>query len=129
MTKEIETLDDIVQMVDSFYSKVRSDELLGPVFNEVIQDRWPEHLDKLHRFWETILLKNPTYQGHPFIPHAQLPIATEHFERWLNLFIRNVKDQFHGALASEAIERASSMAAMFHSKLHYYHTKNSIPIQ
>lgn len=129
MTKEIETLEDIVQMVDSFYSKVRSDDLLGPIFNEVIQDRWPEHLDKLHRFWETLLLRNQTYLGHPFIPHVNLPVDMEHFERWLTLFTRNINEQFHGELALEAIERASKMAAMFYSKINYYRTNTIIPIQ
>lgn len=128
MTKEIETFADVVQMVDSFYAKVRQDELLGPIFNGVIQDRWPEHLEKLHRFWETLLLGNQTYLGRPFPPHAQLPIGMEHFERWLMLFTENMQEQFHGEKAFEAIERARKMAAMFHSKIMHFRENTNTSI-
>ena len=61
--KEIQNIDDIQQMVNSFYSKVQKDELIGPIFNERIQDSWPEHLEKMYRFWETVLLDNHSYYG------------------------------------------------------------------
>ncbi len=40
-TKGILSLDDIKRLVDTFYEKVREDELIGPIFNEKILDRWP----------------------------------------------------------------------------------------
>jgi hemoglobin len=46
-TKEIISLDDIKKLVDTFYGKVRKDELIGPVFDERIHDRWPQHLEKM----------------------------------------------------------------------------------
>ncbi len=73
MTKEIITIDDIKVLVDSFYAKAKEDELLGPIFNGVIKDKWPEHLEKLYRFWQTILLEEQTYFGSPFVPHMKLP--------------------------------------------------------
>lgn len=51
MKKEILTLDDIKLLVDSFYEKVRLDDLLKNIFEEKIQNRWPEHLEKMYRFW------------------------------------------------------------------------------
>lgn len=48
MAADIGILKDIELLVDSFYTKVRSDELLGPIFNGVIQNRWPEHLKKMY---------------------------------------------------------------------------------
>lgn len=50
MSKEIENIDDIKLLVDKFYSKVRDDEMLKDIFNNVIQDRWPEHLEKCTDF-------------------------------------------------------------------------------
>ncbi len=50
MTKEILNIEDVTLLVDSFYQKVRKDQLLGGIFNGVIQNRWPEHLEKMYRF-------------------------------------------------------------------------------
>ena len=69
-TKEILSLDDIKKLVDTFYGKVRNDALIGPIFNEKIQDRWPQHLEKMYTFWQTILLGEHTYFGSPFPPRC-----------------------------------------------------------
>lgn len=68
MKKDITKLEDIKLLVDTFYGKVREDEKLQDIFNNVIQDRWPEHLEKLYRFWQTVLLEKHTYHGSPFLP-------------------------------------------------------------
>jgi len=120
MKKEILTLDDIKLLVDRFYESVRTDELLKDIFNDKIQGRWPEHLEKMYRFWQTILLEEHTYFGSPFAPHAKLPIAHEHFERWLKLFCETIDAQFSGSKAEEAKWRAEKMAEMFQHKITYY---------
>ena len=51
--KDILSLDDVKLLVDTFYTRVRADELLGPIFDERIQDRWERHLDLMYRFWPT----------------------------------------------------------------------------
>ena len=86
MKNEILNITDVKQLVDTFYEKVREDELLNPIFNNLIQEHWPEHLEKMYRFWQTILLEEHTYFGNPFVPHAKLPVKKEHFDRWLQLF-------------------------------------------
>lgn len=121
MTKnEILTINDIQQLVDAFYEKVREDELLGPIFNRVIEDRWPEHLEKMYRFWQTVLLNEHTYHGSPFPPHAHLPIEKKHFEHWLHLFYSTVNEHFTGEKATEALWRAEKMAQMFQFKIDYF---------
>lgn len=116
MKRTIENLEDIRFMVNTFYERVRADGLIGPIFNERIGDRWPEHLDKMYRFWQTILLEERTYEGAPFRPHADLPVFLEHFERWVELFEANLLQHFEGDKADEALERAGKMAKLFHSK-------------
>ncbi len=74
-SKDILSLDDIKALVDTFYEKVRNDELLAPVFNSRIGDRWPRHLEKMYAFWQTVLLDERTYFGSPFPPHAGLPVT------------------------------------------------------
>lgn len=117
--KEILELNDIKHIVDSFYDKVRLDKTLGPIFMEKIGDRWPEHLDKMYRFWQTILLNEHTYSGSPFMHHAKLPVGKEHFEQWLKLFFETIDESYCGSAAEEAKVRASKMAEMFQFKIDY----------
>lgn len=120
MKKEIETLEDIKTLVNSFYDKVREDELLADIFNNIIQNRWPVHLEKMHRFWQTVLLEEHTYFGSPFVPHAQLPVEKQHFERWLKLFYETVDEYFIGELAEKAKWQGKRMAQMFNMKIDHY---------
>lgn len=117
---DILSLDDIKILVDTFYDKIRKNELLGPIFNERIQDRWPEHLEKMYTFWQTVLLKEHTYFGSPFVPHAHLPVDNIHFNTWVGLFNETVDDLFEGRIAEEAKWRGAKMAEMFESKIKHY---------
>jgi hemoglobin len=117
---DITIFDDIKLLVDTFYSKVQKDEFIGPIFNEKIGNRWPEHLEKMYRFWQTILLEVHSYSGSPFPPHKQLPVAKEHFDRWMEIFTATTDSLFVGPLAEEAKLRAKNMAEMFHYKIDYF---------
>lgn len=117
---DITTFDDIKLLVDTFYSKVQKDEFIGPLFNEKIGNRWPEHLEKMYRFWQTILLDEHSYSGSPFPPHKQLPVAKEHFDRWIEIFTATINSLFVGSLAYEANLRAKNMAQMFNYKIDYF---------
>ena len=114
---DILSLDDVKILVNTFYGKVREDGMLAPIFNERIQDRWPEHLEKMYRFWQTVLLGPHTYYGAPFVPHAQLPVAHQHFEKWMELFNQTVDELFTGIVADEAKWRGQKMAQMFEMKI------------
>jgi hemoglobin len=120
MKTEILKLDDIKLLVDSFYTKVRKDSLLSGIFNDRIQDRWPQHLEKMYRFWQTVLLEEHTYKGSPFVPHAQLPVDKKHFDKWIQLFFETIDENFVGEKANEAKWRAEKMAEMFRFKIQYY---------
>lgn len=118
--KDILTLRDIMSLVDTFYVKVRGDELLSPIFNERIGDRWTQHLEKMYSFWQTVLLDERTYYGAPFPPHAQLPVDHIHFQQWMMLFITTIDELFEGEKAKEAKWRAARMAELFESKIEHY---------
>ena len=112
---DIKDISDIKVLVNSFYDKVRDDDILAPIFNEKIQDRWPHHLEKMYTFWQTVLLDDHTYFGTPFPPHVNLPIDKE-----------TVNEHFKGVIADEALWRADKMALMFQTKLNYYRNSNSV---
>ena len=120
MKADIISINDIELLVNTFYDKIREDEILKDIFNNKIQDRWPQHLEKMYTFWQTILLEEHTYYGSPFVPHAELPVNVEHFERWLQLFFKTVDGLFEGEKAARAKWQGQRMAEIFHSKIQFY---------
>ena len=110
---DIATTADIKTLVDQFYEKVRRDALLAPIFNEIAQVDWPSHVETLYTFWETLLFGSGTYQGAPFPKHSILPVEKAHFDRWLELFLATVDENFSGPKAEEAKGRALSIADTF----------------
>ena len=128
MKQDILTIEDVKLLVNRFYDKIRVDKLLGPIFNERIRNRWPEHLEKMYRFWQTVLLGEHTYHGSPFPPHAQLPVGHEHFAKWMELFTPTVDELFTGEKATEAKWRAAKMAEMFEIKIEHYKKMGTKPL-
>lgn len=118
--QDISSIEDIKILVNTFYDKVQKDDLIGPIFNEKMLGRWPEHLEKMYRFWQTILLEEHTYSGSPFPPHKQLPVNQSHFDRWMEIFTTTLDTLFTGKLAEEAKVRAANMAYMFNYKIEYF---------
>ncbi|MBT9394999.1 group III truncated hemoglobin [Hymenobacter sp. NST-14] len=116
-TADIETEDDIRRLVDTFYQKVRADTVLAPIFDDVAQVNWAEHLPRLYDFWSGLLLRTNRYQGHPLRHHFPLPINHTHFARWLALFFMTVDELFAGPVAQEAKLRAHHIGQVFSSRL------------
>lgn len=75
------------ELVDAFYARVRTDEALGPVFNDAIHD-WRQHLDLLTDFWSSVMLTTGRYKGRPVPAHHKhaARISPELFDRWLALW-------------------------------------------
>ena len=128
MKKDVSTIKCIQLLVDTFYGQIRKDELLADIFNDKIQDRWPEHLEKMYQFWQTVLLEEHTYNGSPFLPHAKLPVDVSHFERWLSLFNTTINSLFAGPVADKAKWQGERMALLFQSKIEYYKNNPAIPL-
>ncbi len=126
--KQIENIEDIQLLVDTFYTKIREENELGQIFNDRIEDRWPQHLEKMVRFWQTVLLDEHTYYGSPFMPHANLPVDAHHFDRWVELFNETVDSLFFGEKAERAKWQGNRMAVMFNAKINYYRDHNSTPL-
>ena len=104
---------DVRKLVDEFYGKIQRDELLNPIFTDVAQVDWTEHLPKMYAFWNGMILGIPGYAGRPFPPHTVLPVGREHFVRWIELFHRTVDENFVGTGAQRAKHAASSIAHTF----------------
>lgn len=117
--RELKRTEDIQLLVNAFYANVRKDDLIGPIFESVIRDRWEEHLEKMYRFWQTILLDEHTYYGAPFPPHARMPLEQHHFDRWISIFRATTDTLFEGENAEKAKWQGERMASVFLSKITY----------
>lgn len=113
-TRDLDDPEQIAELVRRFYADVAQDDLLGPVFNDVAQVDWSEHLPKLTAFWCRVLLDRPGYVGNPFRAHvmvdAQSPFTRAHFERWLSLFHETLEEGWVGPLATHAGMVADNVA-------------------
>lgn len=117
---DITTKEDVRIFVDAFYSGIKEDELLAPVFALRIREgQWPVHLARMYSFWETVLFKEGSYRGNPFARHASLPVEAVHFERWVSLFKGTIDERFAGKRAEEVKLRAEKMGLLFAAKLKY----------
>lgn len=114
---DIQNPDDIKKLVDGFYTKVRADDLLRPIFEDVAQVDWAHHLPIMYQFWEQLLFRTGGYRGAPWPKHAVLPVDCSHFERWLSLFGATVDEYFAGPVALTAKDYAQSIADTFQMRL------------
>lgn len=83
----------ISTLVETFYSRIRQDETLGPIFNKAIGENWEHHLFRMKHFWASVALNSGTYSGKPVPAHKKhTSIKQEHFAIWLTLFERTLRE-------------------------------------
>lgn len=133
--REIANRDDIQSLIDSFYEKVKADELIGFIFNDVAKVDWPHHLPIMYDFWESLLLDGSNYGRNAMDPHFKLnklvPLQPEYFDRWLELFEAAVTTLFTGEKATLAITRARSIKEIMAFKMNQINhpgTDKNIPL-
>ncbi len=87
------TIDFLSDLVETFYRTVQKEPELGPIFNEVIQDNWPTHMQRMKDFWASVTLNAGLYSGKPVPAHMKIEgLSKHHFEIWLNLFQRTLNE-------------------------------------
>ena len=118
--RDLDTSDEIAELVRRFYRQVAQDDLLGPVFNDVAAVDWAAHLPKLTAFWCRALLGIEGYSGNPFQKHAAVneraPFTAAHFERWLSLF-DDALEHWAGPNVDRARELAVNVARVHGQRL------------
>jgi hemoglobin len=93
----------IRKLVHSFYDRVRSDAVLGPIFAASIEN-WGPHLERMCAFWSSVILMTGCYHGRPMQKHAPLPMGGDEFDRWLALFAETARSVCPSAAAEYFIE-------------------------
>jgi len=120
MKTDIKNRADIIRLINSFYEKVKKDETIGYIFNDVVKVDWDHHLPIMYDFWEGVIFQTGNYEGNPMRVHLNLnertPLQPAHFASWKKLFIETVNELFEGDKAELARQRAVSIATMMEIK-------------
>ncbi len=128
MKKKLENSDDVKLLVDGFYDKIKNDNLLGFIFNEIANVNWEKHLSRMYGFWEMLLFSKAGYEGQPLMPHLainqQYALSVAHFDRWIQLFTETVDEYFEGEIANEAKIKAKNIALTWAHKIDYINKLN-----
>ncbi len=121
MNTDIQGRDNIEQLVNSFYDKVKKDDTIGYIFMNIIGENWSHHLPIMYQFWETILLSVPGYTGNPVKKHVEIDrkikLEDGYYEKWLSLWKETVDELFSGPIAEEAKKRAKLMMDLIRYKV------------
>ncbi|MEJ7588895.1 MAG: group III truncated hemoglobin [Ferruginibacter sp.] len=121
MKKDIENIEDIIRLVNVFYTKVIDDVTIGYIFKTVANFSFEKHIPIMISFWETLLFGIPGYKGNPMLKHIELnktiPLNTEHFKQWLYLWEETINEIFKGKNANEAIVKAKSIGGLLQYKI------------
>lgn len=115
MKPDIQNRQDIEVLVNACYEKVKTDAVIGYLFNDVAQVNWATHLPKMYDFWENILFFTGNYDGNPMAKHKELhqksTMNPSHFAHWNKLFTETVDHLYEGAKAEEIKNRALNISA------------------
>lgn len=102
----------ISTLVNDFYTDIRQDGMLQPIFDGAIGANWGPHLERMVDFWCSVMLTSGDFKGNVFGKHMQLQgIEMDHFRRWLILFETHVRRLFHPDVADEFMLTARRIAA------------------
>lgn len=119
--KDLQSDDDVILMVNTFYERVRADEILAPIFDDVARVDWETHLPRMYAFWEAVLFGKQGFKGDPLAKHRELalltPLTSREFGRWVDLFHDTVDDLFLGPIAEGAKQRAERIAVVMQSHI------------
>lgn len=103
--------DFVSRLVESFYGRIRADELLGPIFVARI-DHWPVHLDRMKSFWRSILHNSGEFAGNPMAKHVAIPgLDQSHFAHWLELFYATLRELERHPAATRLVGTRARMIA------------------
>jgi hemoglobin len=93
--------EQISLIVADFYTRVRSNPSLGPVFAKHVHD-WAVHEERSAGFWRNALLYERSYDGNPMLKHQNAgDVHARHFPIWLEIFDEVLAEHLPQLLAQQ----------------------------
>lgn len=121
MKPDICNKEDIKTIVQLFYEKVKTDDVIGFFFSEVVSINWQKHLPAMCAFWENVLFYTGEYEGNPLESHRKIHVqqhtSPKHFERWIQLWDETLDEHFKGTNADKMKTYAKAIAAIMINKI------------
>lgn len=104
---------EVTRLVHDFYTRVRQDPQLGPVFDARVHD-WDAHLAQLVDFWSAMLRGTRRFSGNPMSKHMAMPeLERALFDRWLLLFSQTTAESGNPPMQRLADDVAVRIADTF----------------
>lgn len=101
----------LCMLVQAFYGDVRSDPLLGPVFEKALAERWEPHVARMVEFWSTVALGSKSFTGNVFGKHMALDgVTPAHFTQWVRLWKNHTERLFEPKVAQDLQTTAHGIA-------------------
>ena len=130
MKKDLENVNDVIFLLDSFYEKVLKDDEIGFIFNEYMSVDIKEHMPIMYNFWDSLLFGSATYKGNAMIKHIELnervALKRVHFDRWFYLWTTTIDNLFEGPKAEEAKTKARNIKELMFYKISQSQNPNFI---
>lgn len=121
MKNDIRNKQDIIQLINAFYGKVKQDALIGHYFTEVINVNWETHLPTMYNFWDNVVFYTNNYTGNPMLVHKNIhalhTFAAADFKQWHYLFVSTADELFGGEKTELIKQRAFSIATIMQIKM------------
>ena len=121
MKSDIKSRADIELLINSFYEKVKNDDVIGYIFNNVANVNWQHHLPIMYNFWEFSLFETASYKGNLIDKHVDLnkhePLTSAHFERWQLLFNQTLDELFAGENVLKAKQKVELLKTLMMIKI------------
>jgi hemoglobin len=118
---DLDRRSEVHDLVVAFYREVVFDDLLAPVFGEVAEVDWADHIPKLIDYWCRVLLDEPGYDGAVLAAHRHVhaldPLRVEHFDRWYAVWVASIDARWAGPVAERAKRHAARIGGSLARRL------------
>ncbi len=119
LDKEV-TKKNLNKLVLGFYTRVLKDDLIGPIFIDILgkdlkEQKWKAHIELLTNFWASLALGEKEYKSSPFAPHIEFKerLSVKAFEQWLKLFNETLNSIYHPQIANQFLAKSKTIAGNF----------------
>jgi hemoglobin len=104
-----------------FYREIVFDDVLAPLFGEVAEVDWADHIPRLIDYWCRVLLGETGYDGAILAAHRHVhdldAFRVEHFDRWYSLWVASIDAGWAGPRAEQAKRHAARIATSLAGQL------------
>ena len=127
---DIKNINDIKILLDTFYTKVLKDEVIGYIFTDIAKLNVEKHMPILYAFWDSVIFGTANYKGNAMLTHIELnkkeALTDAHFDRWQMLYFETVDELFVGEKANLAKDRVKAMRFLMQMKIENSNNPNFI---